>query len=273
MTSRQLLAEFAIWECRDCTHRFIKNAPSDDELKAYYNEVHSADARLATPPGPSWRDRALARTVTGLLPPNARVLDIGSSFGETLLSLPGSYHLEGVELSVSAASTASRNPRLTIYNGFFDDIEPGLQRGSYDCVIALAVIEHIRSPIDFLARITRLLRPGGVAVLMTGDYATWNVKHLGESWALYHATGHLHFFSDASLKAACASVGLGVYAQVWAGPNAITSRLPGPVGRLFHCQTTSIAFPWLFGRRPLGDLIYTWCQKTQESRKDRAKSV
>jgi hypothetical protein len=96
---------------------------------------------------------------------------------------------------------------------------------------------------------------------MTGDYETWNVGRLGKSWPLYHSDGHLHFFSGNSLKVACVSVGLGVYAQIWVGPNSLTSRLPSTLGRALHCQTTTISFPSLFGKRPLGDLTYVWCRK------------
>lgn len=259
--SRQALGDFPIRECVDCTHQFITNAPDDEELKIYYDRCYSKDERQSLPPGLGWRDIPLARTLTGKLPRNAHILEIGSNFGATLLAFPETYSLEGVELSTSAAAAASRNPRLKIYNDFFDVIAPRLQDGGYDCVIALAVIEHVRFPGTFLAHIARLLRPGGVAVLMTGDYATWNVRRLQSAWPLYHSDGHLHFFSARSLQVACAAAGLKVYSQLWVGPNPLTAKLPQTVGRALHCQTTTLALPYLFGRRPCGDLTYVWCNK------------
>ncbi|MGA2435760.1 MAG: class I SAM-dependent methyltransferase [Bryobacteraceae bacterium] len=263
--SKQGLGEFPIRECAGCTHRFVTNGPSDEDLQAYYDEFFRADQRQSKPLGATWRDRALARTLVHELPRNARVLDIGANFGETLLAMPRTYTLEGVELSATAAAVAARHRRLCIHRGFFETIAPNLPAGEYDAVIALAVIEHLRSPREFLGQVVRLLRPGGIAVLTTGDYATWNVRRLGAAWPLYHCDGHMHFFSGKSLENACASTGLQVYSRIWSGPNPITYRLPAPLGRPLHCRTTSIALPFLFGRRPWGDLIYIWCRKENSS--------
>ena len=265
LCSQQALGAFPICECADCTHRFVASAPSDAELQTHYDEFFRGDARQSAPPArPGWRDRALARTLADVLPREARVLDVGANFGETLLAMPRTYRLEGVELSATAAAVAARHPRLRIHNGFFEAIAPGLPAGGFDCVIALAVIEHVRFPGNFLGQVARLLPPGGIAVIMTGDYATWNVRRLGVAWSLYHGDGHLHFFSAKSLEAACSFAGLHVCSRVWAGPNPVTSRLR-LLGRALHCSTTTIAFPFFFGRRPFGDLVYFWCQKGMDS--------
>ena len=259
--SRQFFGELTIMECKQCAHRFLLDAPTNEALQTYYDGHYQCDSRQQGLPRAGLRDRALARSLLRVLPLNAHILEIGSNFGGMLMAMPKTYQLEGVELSATAAAAAAREPRLTIYNGFFEDIASKLPQSTYNCVIALAVIEHIRNPIDFLSRIASLLAPGGVAVIMTGDYASWNACHLGASWNLYHSDGHLHFFSDKSLSAACSLVGLSVYAKVWAGPNPFTFRLPRLLGRALHCQTTTLLLPFLFGHRPLGDLMYVWCRK------------
>jgi SAM-dependent methyltransferase len=265
--SRQVLGEFPICECADCTHRFLPDAPSDAVLQTYYDEIFLSDERKSKPLRAGWRDRALARTLAEVVPRRGRVLDVGANFGATLLAMPNTYSLEGVELSAAAAAAATRHPRLKIHHGFFEAVAPNLSPSEYDGVIALAVIEHIRSPRHFLGQVARLLRPGGIAVIMTGDYATWNVRRLGAAWQLYHCDGHLHFFSGKSLEFACAAAGLQVYSRIWVGPNPLTSRLPRLLGRALHCQTTTITLPFLFGRRPLGDVLYVWCHKGKDLRR------
>ena len=258
--SNQPLGAFPIMECGSCTHRFLGKAPGDDSLRRHYDELNVQDVRQTSPPGPGMRDRALARTLRKSLPSHARVLDVGANFGETLLSMPVTYRREGVEASGSSAPYAA-NRGLTIYKGFFETIAPSLEPGSYDCVIALAVIEHIRDPVRFINDIRRLLRPEGISVLMTGDYATWNVARRGEQWHLYHGAGHLHFFSARSLDTLCSAAGLRTFRRSWAGPTPLTSRLPATLGRILQCQTMSIAAPFLFGSRPMGDLLYAWSRK------------
>lgn len=257
--SRQAEPALAMGECGACTHRFILEPPSDDHLKSLYDTFFKTDHRQEHRVAPTPRDRALAFNLKGRLPARARLLDIGANFGETLLAFPRGYALEGVELSASAAQAASRNPRLTIHNDFFENLD--LPAGAYDGVLSLALIEHLLDPMAFLGRIARLLKPGGVLVLMTGDYGSWEARRLGEDWSLYHAGGHLHFFNARSLTAALDRSGFRVEDAVWAGPGPLTSRLPPALGRLLHCQTATLLFPFLLGRRKYGDLMYVWCRR------------
>lgn len=257
-TSNQRNRAFRIHHCGECAHRFVADQPSDEELQALYTAHYARDRRYARPARPGMRDRALARRLVPLLPPNAKVLEVGANFGETLLALPASYELTGVELSETAAETAARNPRLDIRQGFFESME--LPEAAYDCVVSLAVIEHVRDPGAFLGKIARHLKPGGTLVLMTGDYGSWRARTLGERWSLYHSTGHLHFFSQRSLTTALAAQ----YEPrdwIWAGPTPVTHRLPKPLGRALHCQTASLLAPSVLGRRRYGDIMYCWATR------------
>jgi|GEM_PF-1940623 len=254
--SRQGDQRFAILECEACSHRYIESPPTDDELAVLYDRYYAQDDRQARSLRPIPRDRALVRTLVPQLPPRARVLEVGCNFGETLLAFPPDYHLEGIDLSASAARAAAANPRLNVRQGFFET-EPYAPR-SFDCLISLAVIEHVRDPIAFLRKAGEVLRPGGLLVLMTGDYGSWYARRQGEEWSLYHSVGHLHFFSRESLDAALRRAGFAPRDWLWAGPTPLTARLPRPLGRVLHSQTTSLRLPGFQARRRYGSNMYCW---------------
>ena len=259
--SRQGRWRFRILECPACGHRFVGDPPDDAALARLYDEYYAGDRRQEKPVRTGWRDRALARTLVPLLPPRARILEVGCNFGETLLAFPQRYRLEGIDLSASAARHAAGNPRLHIRQGFFEHED--FEEGAYDCVIALAVIEHIRAPVSFLAKARRVLRAGGTLVLMTGDYGSWWARRQGEAWSLYHSAGHLHFFSQESLREALVRAGFTAGRWLWAGPTPLTSRLPGPLARALHCQTTSMLVPGFQAKRRLGSNLYCWATASE----------
>ena len=57
-------------------------------------------------------DHTLVWMIRKMFSNGARVLDIGSNFGETLLAFPCHCKLEGIELSTSAAKAASKKHQV-----------------------------------------------------------------------------------------------------------------------------------------------------------------
>lgn len=258
--SRQRLGTFAIRRCDVCTHEYLVDPPSDAVLKSFYDDFFAHDCRYQVEPRADLRGRVLAHRLKRYLPAAARILDIGSNFGETLLSFPRAYELYGVELSTAAAETSRRVARLKIHNAAFEQV--AFPDAFFDGILALAVIEHLREPRDFLARVAALLKPGGVAVIATGDAAAWHVRRVREGWPLYHADGHLHFFSARSLDCAAERAGLLPVDHIWAGPNPFSQWIPRWFARPFTCQSVALLCPWFFKRRPHGDLLYLFCRKS-----------
>lgn len=59
----------------------------------------------------------------------------------------------------------------------------------FDTVVALAVVEHIKNPVDYLKKFKKLLNPGGRIILTT--------PHPSTAW-IYSAGSKLGFFSNAA---------------------------------------------------------------------------
>jgi len=57
--------------------------------------------------------------------------------------------------------------KSTIINGYFPEITQLCESGTFDCVVAVDVLEHIEDYDSFIKEIHRLLRRGGTAIIMS----------------------------------------------------------------------------------------------------------
>jgi 2-polyprenyl-3-methyl-5-hydroxy-6-metoxy-1,4-benzoquinol methylase len=126
----------------------------------------------------AFNDRPLGghRLLLDLLEPGGRVLDVGCSGGylaERLVARGSS--VIGVEIDPLAADRA-RSVCDEVLVADVEDAEVPFEPGSFDAVVCADVIEHLRDPEAFLARIRPLLRPHGRLVLTTPNVANWSIR-------------------------------------------------------------------------------------------------
>ncbi len=112
--------------------------------------------------------------VLQFIPEGAReVLEVGCGRGVTgrLLQETFGCRVTGVELNPVVAREAARHLHRVIQG----DVQELEIAGGYDAVLALEVVEHLVAVEGFLARLRRLLAPGGRAILSipnVGHYST-----------------------------------------------------------------------------------------------------
>jgi 2-polyprenyl-3-methyl-5-hydroxy-6-metoxy-1,4-benzoquinol methylase len=112
-----------------------------------------------------------------LLPKDcSRVLEVGAGAGETLRWLktkfPGAQ-TTGVEINAALTSDLKRNADIAITGGI-DECSPLL--GSYDLILFLDVLEHLVDPGGTLARVSKLLEPGGHVIVSVPNIAHFSVS-------------------------------------------------------------------------------------------------
>ena len=118
--------------------------------------------------------------VVALVPPAARrVLDLGCSSGALGAAVKARQPAEVVGIEIDPAYVRDATPRLDrVICAPLEDVDTtGL--GTFDCLVAADVLEHLADPWTQLARFAALLEPGGRAVVSLP-----NVRHWETFWQL-----------------------------------------------------------------------------------------
>jgi SAM-dependent methyltransferase len=74
------------------------------------------------------------------------------------------------------------------------------QIGEVDVITMFDVIEHLPQPGEVLALCYRYLKPGGIIVITTGDFASMMARWTGTNWRLMTPPQHLWYFTKESLR-------------------------------------------------------------------------
>ena len=147
----------------------------------------------------------------GKQPRGIRLIDVGCSRGHFVEAAARlGFQAEGVEPAPRVAA-AARAAGLNVHAGLLE--EQRFPEHSFDAVTLFEVVEHLRKPRGLLTECRRLLRPGGMLVLSTGNTASWTVAAMGARWDYFHIArdgGHISFFNPASLRRLAAGCGFAV---------------------------------------------------------------
>ncbi len=174
---------------------------------------------------------------------DTRVLDVGCSSGYLARPLvERGCTVIGIEQDSDAAN-AARDVCEDVLIGDVESLELPFAPGSFDVVLCGDLIEHLREPERFLARMLPLLRADGRIVLTTPNVANWTIRLglLAGRWR-YTERGildrtHLHLFTRATLVDTLARAGYRVVELDFTVPVPVfgvpaAERVAHTVGRL-----------------------------------------
>lgn len=151
--------------------------------------------------------RAIANLLREIVPCGT-LLEVGAAYGFFLLEAKAHYRVYGVEIAQEAAEFA-RARGLDVRTG-------GLTRqileqiGPIDVVVMLDVIEHLEHPQATLALCGEFLKPGGIVLLTTPDFASALARGTGKRWRNMTPPQHLWYFTRDSIAGLAATAGLEV---------------------------------------------------------------
>ncbi len=176
-----------LYECSTCTLLFRRPYLAKPDLMRAYTRL-SADLWDADVPR---RDYILAAKMIESSFHSGRVLDVGCFRGDFLTMLPQRYERYGVEPAHSAREVA-RQRGIEVLASWIEDIEVELH--SFHVITLLDVIEHLPNPALSLEGLRRLLLPGGLLMLSTGntDVLPWRLMRR-HYW--YYFPEHVSFFN------------------------------------------------------------------------------
>ena len=130
-----------------------------------------------------------------------RLLDVGCSSGAFLaIAKQLGFDAEGVEPASKAAQSAIQ-AGFKVHSGTLQSA--GFATGIFDALTLFEVIEHIKSPLELLKECRRILQPGGILLIGTGNSASWTAAVMKSRWQYFHIEhhgGHISFFNPLSMR-------------------------------------------------------------------------
>ncbi len=145
------IPELHLFECRATGYRFWRPASvaGDEAFYAYLSGIW---------PGYYHEDRWEYPLVRNVVPPSARVLEVGCGRGFFLRSLEDKI-ADGMGLELNTGAISNAVTRFPIVN---ETIEQSADRqpAAFDVVCSFQVLEHVTDPRSFIAGCLECLRPG-----------------------------------------------------------------------------------------------------------------
>jgi SAM-dependent methyltransferase len=193
--------------CEDCGLVFLNPQPSDDELARIYSANYflgseSEAGRISA----SELKQATARLYLSEIgryhgSECGRLLEVGCGEGDFLVSAEAEgWQVTGVEFSPAACERAQQ--RLKSGRVLCGELQSaGLAPELFDLCVVSDVIEHVRSPLDFLREIHRVLKPGGTLFIATPSIDSWSARIMRQKWMEFKAE-HLTYFNRQNIQTA-----------------------------------------------------------------------
>jgi len=202
--------EFHLRQCPRCHFGFVADPCTDyariysdayyrgegaDPLVDYEFELEHPDRTIR-----QYEWQGIYQVVESLAPltPDTKWLDFGCGNGG-LVRFCRSKQISAVGFEEGAIAEKARAAGIPIVH------REELTDGSFDVITAIEVMEHVEDPIAVLRDIRRLLKPGGLFFLTTGNAAPYRDRL--PSWSYVTPEIHISFFEPETLRQALMTAG------------------------------------------------------------------
>lgn len=197
-----------IVECRNCKFQYLNPQPSPEELAKFYasdydfvggyNKEQYFDYKKLT------QNSYVVRKHLDILKKlrqnsPGRILDVGCGFGLfLLLARSQGWTTYGIEPSKDVAKIAERETKAQIVNSTFTGSE--FEQESFDAITMFHMLEHSSNPCDVLRKASKLLKPGGMLVVVVPNIKSLTARVRKENWEWLAFPIHLFHLSPSTLR-------------------------------------------------------------------------
>ena len=163
---RPIRPTFNVVRCDTCGLVRLNPRPIEADIHRYYHDSFYRSVETPEEALLNMTPRATAMACHANRYPAGRLLDIGCFRGEFMehMRTRHQWDVAGVEFSM-------RPPNYYGLDIFYGDLAGApFPDASFDVVTLWAVLEHVYEPSELLAQVHRLLKPGGVTVILVPNF-------------------------------------------------------------------------------------------------------
>jgi len=193
--------------CASCGHSFTARVPTEDELRAIYDEYSYRPETLETmPPVIVRRNQEIVATFAPWRR-SGRLLDVGFGAGIVLkVAADLGWQTFGIEVSRAAVELARKHALGAVFEGELAGAR--FEPESFDVIVMSELLEHLVDPRPTLRAAARFLAPGGLLYLTTPHGRGVSGRLLNVTWSVCSPPEHIHLFSRPSLERVLRETGL-----------------------------------------------------------------
>jgi len=209
------LGHSSVWECAApyCGLQFAMPQLEEEQLRAAYTDLYYPDAegchtaRCENTPE-SVLTQGLGQIDAKFGPLIGKeILDYGCGAGSlSHVAIKCGARPVGVEPNPNARKAIRRAGLFPAY-GSLEALQNDRGESPFDFIFLWEVIEHLREPWRELAKLRKLLRPGGRIVISTPNASGLRARLLRRRWHNYTNPTHFYYFAPASLRLALGTSG------------------------------------------------------------------
>jgi 2-polyprenyl-3-methyl-5-hydroxy-6-metoxy-1,4-benzoquinol methylase len=203
---------FSVVRCSNCDLVYVDPRPAPTAVRSLYQEASyfRGDEWYLDYIGYEKNHRALFRRVVAILdrhcPGKGRLVDVGCAAGFLLdTARAKGWTVTGVDLSATMAHHAVHALGLDVRLGTLEECR--LPEASFDAVTLCDSLEHVLNPLATMREVRRILRPGGIALIVTPNIASPLARLLGTRWPHLTPREHIYYFARHSLRRLIATAG------------------------------------------------------------------
>jgi 2-polyprenyl-3-methyl-5-hydroxy-6-metoxy-1,4-benzoquinol methylase len=141
----------------------------------------------------------LLQRIEMLLGGAGRLLDVGCGDGLLLDQAQGrGWEPWGLEVSETLVNQIRDRHRLMdVFCGTLS--KAAYPSAFFDAVVVINVIEHLRDPAETMAKVSRIVQPGGVVAVHTPHVDSLEARWRGPAWHHYEPLEHFYYFGANTL--------------------------------------------------------------------------